>query len=987
MSRGGPSFLQLSKVKQLGKLAAGSCSTGGSPCFSSCLLGLKNLPVISVVLNGVGVQALVDTGCSDTMVRSELVRGDGLLAVVRAFDGRDVASDGRAQVEVVVARTLIKLKVLVVKEMIEGVDLVLGLDAIDLLGGMCWKSGEVSFGKTVCNAAARPTPHEVLVEIKDKDFSAVFDGVKWIVKWVWKDGLAPVLKNKIPCYERGLTGKKKDEFEDEVERWIREGILKEWDGDQNKGILALMAVEQATKSKTRPVLDFRELNKSTESHTGDEVLDICSDRLREWRQVRGDTSILDLKSAYLQLFVDESLWGYQLVEYKGKMYCLTRLGFGLNCAPKVMTIVLKKVLSLDPVVERGTSSFIDDILVDESVVSVERVKAHLNEYGLVTKDPQPLDGGSALGLRIHRGVDGELWYDRGNKLPDEIGERMTRRELFSLCGKVVGHYPIAGWVRIACSLVKRMAAGYHWDDFIGLEALTVMKEIFEQVRQDDPVKGPWSVPLERSGVVWCDASCLGLGVVLEIGGRVAEDIAWLRKKTDFNHINVAELDALVKGLNLAVKWNLNDVVLMTDSATVHGWVKLALSGDRNIRTKGAAEVIIKRRLCILKNLVDELDLKIEVRLVPSARNKADVLTRVKTKWLELSKRVEKESGEVGVAAISLRDAHGMHHMGIDRSLYLARKLDPNVRREQIAKVVRECQRCQCIDPAPSRHKEGELSVGEHWSRVAVDVTHYQSVPYFSLVDCGPSRFAIWRRLQMENAEEIVRVVDGIFMEHGPVRQILLDNATVFRSERFQELLGRWGVESLFRAAYRPQGNGIVERHHRTIKAMAERSGIRPEEAVYWYNMSPRSGQQDDSVPQKGLFTYEWRQPFANDVEEREKPSTVSVGDEAWVKPPRMRCTTEWSKGTVTGVNSSNNISINGMPRHILDIRRVVNESSDDEHVELGSSGVESGGGGPGLEVTEVLPNPSSEVGEDSVESSRRSQRVRRPPQWLADYAP
>ena len=112
------------------------------------------------------------------------------------------------------------------------------------------------------------TIQDFIREIKDRNLSAVFDGVKWTVKWVWKDGLALVLKNKIPCYERGLTGKKKDEFEDEIERWIREGILKEWDGDQNKGILALMAVEQATKSKTRPVLDFSEVNRSTESHTG-----------------------------------------------------------------------------------------------------------------------------------------------------------------------------------------------------------------------------------------------------------------------------------------------------------------------------------------------------------------------------------------------------------------------------------------------------------------------------------------------------------------------------------------------------------------------------------------------------------------------------------------------------------------------------------------------------------------------------------------------
>lgn len=34
---------------------------------------------------------------------------------------------------------------------------------------------------------------------------------------------------------------------------------------------------------------------------------------------------------------------------------------------------------------------------------------------------------------------------------------------------------------------------------------------------------------------------------------VAEDATWLRKN-DYNHINVAELDAVLKGINLAIKW-------------------------------------------------------------------------------------------------------------------------------------------------------------------------------------------------------------------------------------------------------------------------------------------------------------------------------------------------------------------------------------------------------------------------------------------------
>lgn len=46
----------------------------------------------------------------------------------------------------------------------------------------------------------------------------------------------------------------------------------------------------------------------------------------------------------------------------------------------------------------------------------------------------------------------------------------------------------------------------------------------------------------------------------------------LEKKDDFNHINVAELEAVLKGVNMAIKWGLTSVELRTDSATVETWV-------------------------------------------------------------------------------------------------------------------------------------------------------------------------------------------------------------------------------------------------------------------------------------------------------------------------------------------------------------------------------------------------------------------------------
>ena len=78
-------------------------------------------------------------------------------------------------------------------------------------------------------------------------------------------------------------------------------------------------------------------------------------------------------------------------------------------------------------------------------------------------------------------------------------------------------------------------------------------ELMDRVRAEDPVSGVWHVPSTQVGKVWCDASSLALGVALEVQGSIVEDAAWLRKSTDCAHINVAELDAVLKGVNLALK--------------------------------------------------------------------------------------------------------------------------------------------------------------------------------------------------------------------------------------------------------------------------------------------------------------------------------------------------------------------------------------------------------------------------------------------------
>ena len=116
--------------------------------------------------------------------------------------------------------------------------------------------------------------------------------------------------------------------------------------------------------------------------------------------------------------------------------------------------------------------------------------------------------------------------------------------------------------------------------------------------------------------MWCDGSSIALGVVIEIAGTTVEDTDWLRKKDDFNHINVAELEAALKEINLAIKWGLKSIELVTASATAHRWIQLTLTEKQRVKTKGADEIMVKRRLGVLRSLVDVCGLNIAVTLVP-----------------------------------------------------------------------------------------------------------------------------------------------------------------------------------------------------------------------------------------------------------------------------------------------------------------------------------------------------------------------------------
>ena len=155
-----------------------------------------------------------------------------------------------------------------------------------------------------------------------------------------------------------------------------------------------------------------------------------------------------------------------------------------------MKTIVNAVLSQQEIIKEGTSAYLDDIYVNKDVSS-SRVRSKLAEFGLICKDPERLkDGARVLGLNV-RQERGTLKWGHGTAVP-EVPDVFTRRAIFSLCGKLVGHRPVCGWTRAATGTIKRRASTVTkgWDDETTDDLLVrMMKETIARVKQDDPAKG------------------------------------------------------------------------------------------------------------------------------------------------------------------------------------------------------------------------------------------------------------------------------------------------------------------------------------------------------------------------------------------------------------------------------------------------------------------------------------------------------------------
>ena len=133
-------------------------------------------------MNGRKLRALIDTGCTTTLGIPEIAEDWNCKSRITVVDGGDVDCKGISLVKLVVCGMKLNINAVVMDRMVEGIGLVMGMDAIRQLGGVLINGDEVDFGAAKCAVAVYLSKdcevgkekEEMIIE--DQDFRAEFDG-------------------------------------------------------------------------------------------------------------------------------------------------------------------------------------------------------------------------------------------------------------------------------------------------------------------------------------------------------------------------------------------------------------------------------------------------------------------------------------------------------------------------------------------------------------------------------------------------------------------------------------------------------------------------------------------------------------------------------------------------------------------------------------------------------------------------------------------
>lgn len=157
--------------------------------------------------------------------------------------------------------------------------------------------------------------------------------------------------------------------------------------------------------------------------------------------------------------------------------------------------------------------------------------------------------------------------------------------------------------------------------------------------------------------------------------------------------------------------------------------------------------------------------------------------------------------------------HQLHHVNA-HTLRLLFKLT----REQARQIVKNCPGCVTLLPLPHLGVNPRgLLPNEIWQ---MDVTHLAEFGKLKFIHVSIDTFSGFIYASLQGGEATRNIISHVlqcFTVLGKPQIIKTDNGPGYTSQAFQDFCTRFQIKHLTGIPYNPQGQGIVERAHQTLK--------------------------------------------------------------------------------------------------------------------------------------------------------------------------
>jgi hypothetical protein len=712
----------------------------------------------------------------------------------------------------------------------------------------------------------------------------------WVCGWSWKGGPRPPDAAYrfgpafYPSQMRKFSPEQVSKWNAEIDLWEQNQFIVKVNRDDIDSNIPLMLISQEHKLSTpvRPVLNYKNLNNYIKSYPNSDTKLVCSDTIRRWRIAKDVKFVLkDISKAYLRIFmVDENsrFQGIIRVSPNGEhsYFKLTRLGFGISIAPKVLRCVLKFILN-----EHSLSDccdfFVDDLKIEQDRES--EVTNALQENGFPTKPSEVFDEAKCLGLLRH----GPMWKRRS-----EIVEfnGVTFRDLKSWVAIIAtSHFPVIGQLRLIARSIERNANVRYpdakLDDILPGVLHQMARDLYAWVNTNgDPTTGVWSVDVSGKWEMYTDASGIGLGCCLKINGVVVEDCSWLRKLGDVRPIDLAELESVLFAFNrLLLPWlkaaggNRSVDVYVDNYPTLHQLQRKQQAHSKCAKglSSGANEV----RLQLIEDLIRLNNLEVQFHYVESSKNIADCLTRIPAEFMwpveklhRCNKSCYTEEIVVGAQLLEtsswrenchtensetyvvpekfvmefLNDYHRQYHLSVQPMYEKLRrwvKIDGTCGLlESIRAVVYSCETCAASKSTPNQHgdlltvrgkKQRISKASRRVAKLPFDKLHMDIVGPYRIVENKYSFYAICLVDSASNfaftkscrttpkTTEIIELLDEAIAFSNKIPLVIVSDggANMVSNEMLQYFVDR-NMRQQVTAKGSSLTNGRVERFNRSL---------------------------------------------------------------------------------------------------------------------------------------------------------------------------